>query len=103
MIAAYLDHLRRVRGLEPKTCEGHLVAARRVLAWYDAHVPGQPIATMTREHVLAVVEHLLALSSNDYTRTSTTSYIGTFLRFCVGAISTARILLASFRVRLAIG
>jgi integrase len=51
LIAAYLDHLRRVRGLEPKTCEGQLVAARRVLAWYDAHVPGQPIATMTGEHV----------------------------------------------------
>lgn len=81
LIAAYLDHLRRVRGLEPKTCEGHLVVARRVLAWYDAHVPGQPIATMTGEHVLAVVEHLLALSSNDYTRTSTTSYMRTFLRF----------------------
>ena len=81
LIAAYLDHLRRVRGLEPKTCEGQLVAARRVLAWYDAHVPGQPIATMTGEHVLAVVEHLLALSSNDYTRTSTTSYIRTFLRY----------------------
>ena len=81
LLAAYLDHLRHVRGLEPKTCEGHLVAARRVLAWYDAHVPGQPIATMTGEHVLAVVEHLLALSSNDYTRTSITSYIRTFLRF----------------------
>ena len=81
LIAAYLDHLRRVRGLEPKTCEGRLVVARRVLAWYDARVPGQPIATMTGEHVLAVVEHLLALSSNDYTRTSTTSYIRTFLRY----------------------
>jgi integrase/recombinase XerD len=81
LLAAYLDHLRRVRGLDPKTCEGQLVAARRILAWYDAHVPGQPIATMTGEHVIAVVEHLLALSSNDYTRTSTTSYVRTFLRF----------------------
>ncbi len=81
LLAAYLDHLRRVRGLEPKTCEGQLVAARRVLAWYDVHVPGQPIAAMTGEHVLAVVEHLLALSCNDYTRASTTSYIRAFLRF----------------------
>jgi site-specific recombinase XerD len=81
LLATYLDHLRRARGLEPKTCEGQLVVARRVLAWYDAHVPGQPIAVMTGEHVLAVVEHLLALSSNNYTRTSTTSYIRTFLRF----------------------
>jgi len=81
LLAAYLDHLRRVCGLESKTCEGRLVAARRVLTWYDAHVPGQPIAAMTGEHVLAVVEHLLALSCNDYTRTSTTSYVRAFLRF----------------------
>ena len=36
---------------------------------------------MTSEHVLSVVEHLLALSSNDHTRTSTTSRVRTFLRF----------------------
>jgi integrase/recombinase XerD len=103
LLAAYLDHLRRVRGLEPKTCEGQLVTARRVLTWYDEHAPGQPIAMMTGEHVLAVVEHLLALSCNNYTRSSTTSYVRTFLRFCVGAISTTRILPASFRAHRAIG
>ena len=81
LLAAYLDHLQRVCGLEPKTCEGQLVAARRVLAWYNAHVPGQPIAAITGEHVLALVAHLLALSCNDYTRASTTSYIRAFLRF----------------------
>jgi integrase/recombinase XerD len=81
LLAAYLEHLRQVRGLEPKTCEGQLVVARRILAWYDAHVPGQPIVAMKGEHVLAVVEHLLALSSNHYTRSSTTSYVRTFLRF----------------------
>jgi site-specific recombinase XerD len=81
LLAAYLEHLRQVRGLEQKTCEGQLVVARRILAWYDAHVAGQPIVTMRGEHVLAVVEHLLALSSNHYTRSSTTSYIRTFLRF----------------------
>jgi site-specific recombinase XerD len=36
---------------------------------------------MTSEHVLSVVEHLLALSSNAHTRTSTTSHVRTFLRF----------------------
>jgi integrase/recombinase XerD len=81
LLDTYLDHLRRVRGLEPKTCEGLVLAARRVLTWHDAHVPGQPLAVMTSEHVLSVVEHLLALSSNDHTRTSTTSHVRTFLRF----------------------
>jgi integrase/recombinase XerD len=81
LLDAYLNHLRRVRGLEPKTCEGLLLAARRVLAWHDAHSPGQLLAAMEGEHVLALVEHLLALSSNDSTRTSTMSYVRTFLHF----------------------
>ena len=70
----------RVQGLEPKTCEGLLVAARRILVWYSDQVPGQPLAAMTGEHGLPV-EHLLSLSTNDYTRSSTTSYTRTFLRF----------------------
>jgi integrase/recombinase XerD len=81
LLAAYLDHLRRVRGLQPKTCEGLLLAARRILVWYNVEVPDQPLAAMTGEHVLALVEHLLSASTNDYTRSSTTSYIRTFLRF----------------------
>lgn len=81
LLAAYMDHLRQVRGLEPKTCEGLLLAARRIFAWSHNHVPGQPLAAMTGEHVLALVQHLLSRSTNDYTRSSTTSYIRTFLRF----------------------
>lgn len=81
LLATYLDHLRQVRGLEPKTCEGLLLAARRILAWYNSHVPDQPLAAMTGEHVLALVQHLLSLSTNSYTRSSTTSYVRTFLRF----------------------
>ena len=37
LLGTYLDHLQRVRGLEPKTCEGLLLVARRVLAWHDVH------------------------------------------------------------------
>jgi site-specific recombinase XerD len=81
LLAAFLSHLRLVRGLEAKTCEGLLVVARRILAWYDDHVPDQPLAAMTGEHVLALVQHLLLHSTNHYTRTSTTSYTRTFLRF----------------------
>ena len=76
------------------------LSLRAGFARYDAHVPGQPIATMTGEHVIAVVEHLLALSSNDYTRTSTTRMFAHFSA-PAGAISTPRILPASFRVLLA--
>ncbi|MBV8455489.1 MAG: tyrosine-type recombinase/integrase [Acetobacteraceae bacterium] len=81
LLASYLDHLRHVRGLEPRTCEGLLVTARRTLVWYHGHAPSQPLAAMTGEDVLALVQHLLSLSANHYTRTSTTSGVRTFLRF----------------------
>ncbi|WP_234819331.1 site-specific integrase [Sinorhizobium meliloti] len=67
--------------LEPKTCEGLLLAARRVLTWYHARVPRQPLAAMTGEDVLALVEHLLAASSNNSTRSAVTSYLRAFLQF----------------------
>jgi site-specific recombinase XerD len=36
---------------------------------------------MTGEHVLGLIQYLLSLSANDYTRASTTSHVRTFLRF----------------------
>lgn len=81
LLDAYLDYLREVRGLAPKTCEGLLLAAQRVLAWHDRHFPDQPFATMTGEQVLALVEHVLNRSSNSYTRTSSISYLRRFFRF----------------------
>ncbi len=81
LLAAYLDHLRQVRGLEPKTCEGLLLTARRIHAWYRGHVPNRPLVAMTGEHVLGVVQHLLSLSTNDCTRASTMSCARTFLHF----------------------
>lgn len=81
LLAAYLDHLLRVRGLEPKTCEGLLTAGRRILIWLRKHLPDQPLAKITGEHVLALVQHFLSLSANDSTRSSATSYVRSFLRF----------------------
>ena len=81
LLSAYLDHLRQIRGLEPKTCEGALLIARRILTWYNEKFPGQIFAAMTGEHVLAFVEHLLSLSNNDSTRSWITSHTRTFLRF----------------------
>ena len=66
LLAAYLDHLFRVRGLEPKTCEGLLLSARRILTWLRNHLPDQPLADMTGEHVLVFVQHFLSMSSNDF-------------------------------------
>ncbi len=81
LLGSYLDHLRRVRGLEPRTCEGLLVWARRILAWHEKLHPGQSLATMTGEHVLDLVAHLLSLSTNPQTRSSIPPKVRSFLRF----------------------
>jgi hypothetical protein len=78
---AYLNHLRQVRGIAPKTCEELLLAARRILGWYDAHFPKHSLASLTGEQVLALVEHLLALSCNHQTRALLTSKLRMFLRY----------------------
>jgi integrase/recombinase XerD len=81
LVGAYLEYLSGVRGLEPKTCEGILLGARRFLTWFRDHLPGQDLDALTGEHVLSLVEHRLSLSANHATRTSATSYVRTFLRF----------------------
>ena len=63
LLAAYLDHLLRVRGLEPKTCEGLLTCRSPDPRMVQDHFPDQPLAEMTGEHVLALVQHFLSLSS----------------------------------------
>ena len=62
---AYMDHLRQVRGIAPKTCEGLHLAASRILGWCDARFP----------------KHLLAMSFNHQTRTLITSNLRMFLRY----------------------
>lgn len=81
LLAAYAEHLVQVRGLQPRTCEGLLLAARRLLEWHLAHRPDQSLATMTGEHVLTLVGHFLSLHANRHTRSATVSHIRSFLRF----------------------
>jgi len=81
LLVAYLDHLRHVRGLEPRSCEGLLKSARRILAWHKDNLPDRPLAAMSGEHVLGLMQHLLSLSANASTRSSTTSYARSFFRF----------------------
>ncbi|WP_288830952.1 hypothetical protein [uncultured Paraburkholderia sp.] len=40
LLAEYMQHLRVVRGLHPKSCEGLALTARRMLAWQRHHLPG---------------------------------------------------------------
>lgn len=81
LLTAYTQHLRQVQGLQPKTCEGLVLMARRLLDWHQVHRPSQPLATLTGEDVLALVQHFLSLHANRHTRSATASYIRSFLRF----------------------
>lgn len=90
LLSSFSDHLRRVRGLEPKSRESVLLGARRFLIWLRHHHPNQDLETVTAEHVLASVEHQLSLSSTSATRSAATSYIRAFLRFLYWAGHHAR-------------
>lgn len=81
LVADYQDHLLHVRGLEPRTCEGHLTSARRILVWLQDNLPDQPLYRLTGEHVLALVHHFLSRTANDSTRSAATSHVRAFLRF----------------------
>jgi|SRR5580700_431323 integrase/recombinase XerD len=81
LLTSYSDYLREVRGLEVKTREGQVLLARRLLAWWDRHHGGEPLSAMTGEHVLALVDNLMRLSTKDATRSATGSYVRRFLRF----------------------
>ncbi len=81
LLTSYTDYLRKVRGLEPKSCEGILLGARRFLDCFRHQHPGKGLEAVTAEHVLAAVEDQLSRSVASGTRTSATSHIRTFLRF----------------------
>ena len=81
LLSSYTDYLRKVRGLEPKSCEGILLGARRFLDWFRHRHPDKGLEAVTAEHVLAAVEDQLSRSVAAGTRTSATSHIRAFLRF----------------------
>lgn len=81
LLTAYDEHLHQVRGLKPKTREGMILGARRVLWWYREHVSNQSLSTMTGENVLALVSDLLLMSDNNRTRYAITAHVRSFLRF----------------------
>lgn len=81
LLAAYLQHLRVIRGLQPKTCEGLVLTARRMLAWQKEHLAGKPLSGLTGKHVLVMTHDLLAGCRSDSARSSTTAYMRSFLRY----------------------
>jgi integrase/recombinase XerD len=81
LLASYLEHLSDVRGLQPKTCEGRVLAARRILDWQRQNLPGAPLSALMAKHVLIMTHALLSRCRSDSARSSTTAYIRSFLRY----------------------
>lgn len=81
LLTAYLQHLCEVRGLRPKTCEGLLLTAHRMLAWHQDHLRGRPLSAITAKHVLTMTHDLLSACGSDSSRSSMTAYMRSFLRY----------------------
>jgi len=77
----YLQHLRVIRGLHPKTCEGLMLTARRMLAWRRRYMPRRALRDLAASHVLVMTHELLSACRSDAARSSTTAYMRSFLRY----------------------
>jgi site-specific recombinase XerD len=81
LLDVYLRHLRVIRGLRPKTCEGLILTARRMLAWCRKHLRGTSLSGLTAEHVLTMTHDMLSTCRSKAARSSTTAYMRSFLRY----------------------
>ncbi len=90
LLAAYLQHLRGIRGLHPKTCEGLVLTARRMLGWQRQHLSGAPLSVLVAKHVLVMTHDLLSGCRSDAARSSTTAHMRSFLRYLHWANLNAR-------------
>ncbi len=81
LLAVYLRHLRAIRGLQPKTCEGLMLTARRMLGWQKVHLPRNALSDLTAKHVLTMTHELLSVCRSDSARSGTTAYMRSFLRY----------------------
>ena len=81
LLAGFDVHLRDVRGLQPRSREGVLRLARRILTWYRQHRHSRSLADLCGEDVLALVSHILAGCVADGSRSQAVSHVRAFLRY----------------------
>ena len=81
VVREYGQYLQDVRGLRLKTREGLMLAARRILKWYDEQDVGKPLSAMTGETVMSLAGYLLSRSGSYCTRSGAVSDLRSFLRF----------------------
>lgn len=84
LLAAFESHLREVRGLQPRSCEGVVLVARRLLRWYRASQPGKALSDLGGQDILGFVTDLGATCVTDATRSAAVSHVRGFLRYLHG-------------------
>lgn len=81
LLKDYMQHVRAVRGLQAKTCEGMMLTARRMLTWCRKYLCRRPLTAISAKHVLTMTRDLLSACRTDSSRSSTTAYMRSFLRY----------------------
>lgn len=84
LLAAFESHLREVRGLQPRSCEGVVLIARRLLRWYRASQPGKALSDLAGQDILNFVTDLGATCVTDGTRSEAVSHVRGLLRYLHG-------------------
>jgi len=74
-------YLRDVRGLEAKSREELLRAARRTIGWYRQAKPHQPLARFSAQDVLAYAFYATHRCTSHRTRSAAMSHLRNFLRY----------------------
>lgn len=84
LLAAFEKYLRDVRGLQPRSCEGFALIARRLLRWYRTSWPGRAFSDLKGRDVLSFVTNLAATCVADCTRSAAVSHLRGFMRYLHG-------------------
>jgi integrase/recombinase XerD len=81
LLARFDTYLRDVRGLETKSREELLRAARRTISWFRQVKPHQPLARFSAQDVLAYAFYVTHRSTSHRTRSAAMSHLRNFLRY----------------------
>jgi site-specific recombinase XerD len=81
LLARFDTYLHDVRGLEAKSREELLRAARCTIGWYRQAKPHQSLARFSAKDVLAYAFHASRRCASDQTRSAAMSHLRNFLRY----------------------
>jgi integrase/recombinase XerD len=81
LLSRFDTYLRDVRGLEAKSREELLRAARRTIGWYRQAKPHQPLARFSAQDVLTYAFYATHRCTSHRTRSAAMSHLRNFLRY----------------------